>query len=177
MKRQNGMTLLESMLALTILVIIAVAFVKLLAPNIGFFKKAEGRLQGNSEARKTMETVRRLLGNGKASTVSILTPTNTAPPNSQISFESLDGFSYVISWVAPNSVQVQRTPTPPAAGTTVTNIIANNVTGLMFTLDFRDPAVINVSLQVDIPLDQSGTGTSVYTILQPNQSIRMAASQ
>ncbi len=175
MKRQNGMTLLESLLALTILVVIAAAFVKLLAPNIGFFKRAEGRLQATSEARKSLDTFRHLLSNGKASTVSISTPNNSSPPNSQISFDSLDGYSYIISWVTPNSVQVQRTPT--AGGTTVTNIIANNVTGLMFTLDFRDPAIIDVSLQVDMPLDQSGNSTSVYTILQPNQSIRMAASQ
>jgi type II secretory pathway pseudopilin PulG len=174
--RKSGFTIIETMLGMAILVIIAIAMVKLLKPNIAFFQRFEARQQANFDARKCLDTIRRLLSNGKSSTVVITTPTN-GPPNSWIGFQGVDGSSSTIRWSnsPPNTVHVLHSVKGDTNYTDT--VVATNVSGLMFTLDFRDPNIINVALQLDMPLDRSGQATSVYTLLQPNQSIRMVTSQ
>ena|SRR5258708_26663181 len=179
MNRKTGQTLIEIMVTLVILSLIAAAFMKLIGPHLDFFKRAQIRQQANGDARKCMETISRFLTNAKASSVVIKTPPLASPPpNSEIDFTAMDNSStYVIKWSTspPNSVHVLRT----ASGSTipVDTIIGNNVTGLMFTGDFRDPTIVNVSLQIDVVLDNSNQDSSIYTILQTNQVVRMAYSQ
>ena len=61
---------------------------------------------------------------------------------------------------------------------TATTILAHHVTSVMFTGDSSDLSIINVSLRLDVPLDNSGApNTPAVTLIFPTQSIRMVSTQ
>jgi len=176
LRRKSGITLVELLIAVAFVGLLALAVVRLLQPTLVYFKHTQSRQQAMLQARACLETLQRLLSNGKASTMTISTPSGTPTvQNSRAQFLTTDNSSYIITWSSSpmNSVQVFQTPQGQA--TAINTILARNVTGLAFGWDMRDPAIITINLQMTIPLDSSGSSTSVLTLQLPPQTVRMIA--
>jgi len=54
--------------------------------------------------------------------------------------------------------------------------LASNVTGLNFTGDSRDQAIVYLSLSMSEPWDNSGDPTHVYNVLLPDQEVHLAST-
>ena len=168
----QGYTLIEIMLVLALGAVVLFAVVKLVTPTATFFRKIHAHQQAFFEMNKCLNTIRRVLSKGQPGTVVISTASG-APPNSSIAFTTLEDGSLTasctIQWSIspPNSVHLLRTL---ASNPPTDSVIAQNITGLSFATDFRDSAVIGVSIQVDEPIDGAG---NVYTLMQPNETVRL----
>jgi hypothetical protein len=57
------------------------------------------------------------------------------------------------------------------------SILARDVGSITFSGDFRDFSIVDVSLRIDAPLDQSGNPNMVTTRILPTQSVRMISAQ
>jgi prepilin-type N-terminal cleavage/methylation domain-containing protein len=174
--REKGFTLIEMLLTVAVLGVVILAGVQLISPMFKFFQRSHARQQANLEVRVCLETINRVLSNGRASTMVIATPSTT--PTVQLSsatFQSMDGSTYTIMWSASpmNTVHLQKTP---PGGSTTDTVLATNVTGLNFGFDVQDPGILHVSLTMTVPLDSSGTPDSFATILIPPLTVRMNAS-
>ena len=176
LRRENGLTMLELLLVAAILGTVTLAAVRLVVPMITFIRRAPARQSAQMQMRACMETMERVLSNGKAGTLVIATPPTT--PTIQFSsatFQSQDGSGYTIYWSPSpvNSVHLQRTP---PGGTPSDTVLATNITALVFGVAGNDPGLITVTLQMTVPLDSSGSPGSFFTILLPTQTIRMISS-
>lgn len=168
---------MEIILVVALLSIIFMAGIKLWPGTTKFLLRSQSRQQANIQARICIETLERVLANGKSSSLQILTPATTpVMPSSQIIFQSVDGSTYTVTWsTSPtNSVHILRQVLGSA--TTVDTILATRVTSLVFAIDYRDPSSLSVTLQMSVPVDSSGAPDSYFTILLPNEYIRMNAS-
>jgi prepilin-type N-terminal cleavage/methylation domain-containing protein len=172
-KNKSGFTLVEFLIAVAMLAgvfLVVAAFIK---PVSQYFLQSRARSELNSDARTTLDTITRSLRSGRAGSVSIQTETG-APPNSRIDFETNDGASVTVRWISPNQVEFSR---QPRGGTRTTSVIARNVTGLLFTVDYRDPSVVGVTLRLDRPYDASGRADRLYSIVLPTQEVRLIGAQ
>src|ERR1019366_5814531 len=99
-----------------------------------------------------METIERVLSNGKADTLVIATPDTTpAVQFSSATFQSKDGSMYTLCWFnsPENSIHLQRTP---PGGTTSDIVLATHITTLVFGISANDPGIVSVTLQMTVPL-------------------------
>jgi len=176
MKNHSGFSLLEMLLVAALIGLVILAATQLLFPVINFFQRGRAQQKATLEARTCIETIERVLSNGRASTVVISTPPTTpAMPSGQIQFLGVDTSTYTISWsTSPmNTVHLQKTS---AAGVTNDTVLATHVTQLSFCWNPNDPGILNVTLQMTVPFDSSGSPGSFLTIYLPGQTLRMVTS-
>jgi prepilin-type N-terminal cleavage/methylation domain-containing protein len=174
---KKGFTLLEILLTASIIGAIVLAITHLGFPLIKFFQQSRSRQQANTEARICLETMERVLSNGKASTL-VISNSPTIPPmqSGRAQFQTMEGSSYTITWSSgpANSVHLLRTP---LGGTVaVDTMLATHVTELSFLWDMSDPAILTVTLQMTVPLDSSGSPDSFLTIMLPPLTTRLIGS-
>src|SRR5262249_11921712 len=145
--KSHGFTLLEAILATALTAAALLVIVKMVSPVTRFFRASQGRQMANFEARTCMDTIQRVMSNGRISTLAITTP-STVPlmPFSEAQFNTVDGSSYTIMWsTAPmNSVHLERVN---SAGSFTDTILSAHATALNFTLDLDDPAKVFITLQ------------------------------
>jgi prepilin-type N-terminal cleavage/methylation domain-containing protein len=170
---RRGFSLVEAILAVTILAIISITLARFMGPTTQFFKRFQVRYQLTSEGRTCVDTIARLLAKAKPETLIISTPPGS-PPNSQIQFDMVPPSAtsvsnYTISWSG-------REVLMNVAGGIQGRRLASNVIGLIFTGDSRDPAMLRVTLQMEAPWDQSGQPDRVYSLLLSNQVLRVGGS-
>jgi Tfp pilus assembly protein PilW len=170
----SGFTLIEFLITVGLMGLVIFTVSKFTPFVLQYFHQSQAKTTLNDEARVTLDTIIRLLRNGLASSVVIDTPTAASPPNSRIAFRTTDGAAQVIEWVAPKQVEVRRTP---AGGAETTSVIGRNVTGLLFTMDYRDPSIIQVTLRLDVAYDQSSRKDRVFSVVLPSQQVRMVGVQ
>jgi hypothetical protein len=170
----SGFSLIELMLVAWILVLIFLGIVHFFSGQIPFWSRIKTRQQVMVDSRICMDTIIQMLRNGKAQTLVISSPGNPPVPNSQIDFSLQSplpsgAVQYRIALV---NGTVLATELPAQAS----KKLASNVTGLMFTGDSRDPGVVSVTLQMDVPYDTTNDPTHVSSILLSNQIARMVES-
>jgi prepilin-type N-terminal cleavage/methylation domain-containing protein len=173
---EKGFTLLEIIVGVAIFGMIILMVGKLMSPLTQYFQRNRARQQANLQMRICLETIERMMSNGRANTC-ILSAPPAVPTLSQAKFKSIDGFTYTIFYsTSPlNSVHLQRTK--GAIGDPIyDSVLATNVSALIFGWDSRDPALINVTISLRVPLDSSGRADNSVTILMPPQIIRMVGS-
>jgi Tfp pilus assembly protein PilE len=172
-KGRAGLTLIEMVLAGVILAMVALAIANFFPGFLNLPRRLMARHQANTAARICMSTIVQALRQGEANSIQISTPAG-APPNSTISFWTVNHSTYTIAWSAtpvPNSVNM--TINKPG-GITQVMTLAQNVVTLSFTLDYRDPSLISVSLQVSIPTDSTGNFASQQTpIFLPSETVQL----
>ena len=177
-EREKGFYLTEVLLVAALTGLIFLAIVRLLSPTLRFFQGSQARQQANMQARVCLETIQRVMSNGKASSLVVSTPP-TIPPvgSSQARFYAVDGSTYTITWsTAPmNTVHLQKWTTPSGSAR-IDTVLATHVTGLHFTFDTHDPGIVQVTLEIKVPLDATGLPGHFYTISLPNQTVLMVAS-
>ena len=169
----SGLSLMESLLVAAMSAIVILVIVRITSQSMAFFRRYHVRQQVSVESRICMDTIARLLHNGKPSTLIISTPAiPNAPPGSRIDFKDADDQSYTVSWTSspPNSVFYQVAPDGMPASDPKT--LASHVTGLMFWEDTDNMAVVHVTLRIDAPLDEAGTTS--YARILPDQIMTMA---
>ena len=176
-RRTRGFTLAEGLLVGVVVSMLLLVMVKISSRMFTFIARSQTRQKANMEARRCLETIERMMSNGRASTLMISTPaTSPMVPNSRVQFTAMDGSFYTILWsTAPmNTVHIRRTPAGSAA--TTDTLLATHVNVLVFLADLTDPAIVTVSLQMTVPLDTSNPPKSVYTIPLFNRTLRMISS-
>ncbi|OGR89099.1 MAG: hypothetical protein A2992_01240 [Elusimicrobia bacterium RIFCSPLOWO2_01_FULL_59_12] len=173
---RRGLTLVEMLLTAAIVAVVAAAFALMLPSNITFLQRTRVRQQVLVQSRQCMEAIQQAMRNGMARTLVISTP-NATPivPNSRVDFAfksplASGATSYAI-YVAEKTVYAQEF----APGVTrAPKALASNVTGLMFTGDYRDPSNVSVTLRIDAPWDSTNMPGRVSSLIIPNQLVRMA---
>jgi type II secretory pathway pseudopilin PulG len=184
----KGFTIIESTVALAIAVFVIMMLYGYIKAIPLFFRRIQVQQQTMSEARTAADTMNRLLRSALPNTVAICScnqrlcgdplciPATSIPPNSQIDFSTKDGHQRWLIWGSDHILYAgdnSMNGTPPN-----TTKLAQNVASVMFTGDYRDLSVINVSLRFDVPLDSSGAPNApTMTIFLPTQSIRMVSAQ
>jgi len=166
LKSCSGLTMTELVISSLLVGIVALFIATNLKWMPALFQQITTRGQINSDARTCSDTIVRLLKSARPETVVIDTPV-AGPPGHHISFTSTSNKSYVISWRADpfNTVALQE-------GNLTPRQLAANVAGLSFTQDFRDPALITMSLLMEATLIQNGK--RLYISATPvNQTIRV----
>jgi len=177
MKRRGGFTLIEMVLTTALLSLLVLAVARLGFPTFKFMQRSQARQEAQAQARICLETVERVMSNGRASTVTISNSPTTPPMQSgQIQFQSVDESSYTITWstAPPNSVHLQHTP--QGSSSTTDTVLATSVTGFSFGWNPVDPSIINVNFVMSVPLDSSGSPDSILTFILPPQTIQMNGS-
>jgi prepilin-type N-terminal cleavage/methylation domain-containing protein len=176
MNRRRGFSLIELMFSVAILGLVFLAASHMNAPVLSFFQNSQSRQKANSEARACLYMISTAMKGGLANSVHISTPV-TVPvvPNSRIDFflaaPLASGTTAYAFYLANRAVLVQEYP--GGAGVQLGKQLATNVSGLMFTGDYRDPSIVYVSLRIDAPLDSSGRADRVTTIQVADQEIHM----
>ncbi len=174
---RNGFTLVESMLATVAALVIMGGIARLTSSMIQFSGHSQVHQSADTEARICLDTIEQALANGQANTLAISTPATTPTvPNSQAQFSGLDGSSYTITWSATPLNTVHLLKTPAGGGTTTDSVLATHVNELVFSHDYRDPALVAVTFQMVVPLDSSGRSNNVYTIFRSLPNLRMIAA-
>jgi prepilin-type N-terminal cleavage/methylation domain-containing protein len=177
MKSQRGFSLIEILIVAALCGAVFLAFSNLVAPALKFLHRNQARQQLQTQARGCLDTMDRVISNGRAATVTISnSPTIPSLPAAQLQFQSVDNSSYTITFssVPINSVHLLHTP----FGSLVTTdtVLATNVSVLSFAWSPSDPSIMNVTLIMIVPMDSSGTPDSFYKIQLPAQTIRMVSS-
>ena len=173
-KNRRGHTLVEMIIAVTIMAAIIAGIVLLLGKNISLVKRSSVRQQIMLESRICMETILRALSNGKAGTLRISTPAiSPAIPNSIIQFDAQTPSGALIHHIIWLTGGTDAGTVLWREGAQANRVLAKNVTALMFTGDSRDPALVGVTLRIDAPWDASGDPSHVSTLILPNQVAQM----
>ena len=166
-KNRGGVTLVEMMVVIGILIIVLAGFSRLFTKNLSFFRRMEVRRQVMTDSRVTMDAIGQRLRTGLANTQVIDRMTPTSPPNSRIKFKSVAGIDCSI-YLENETLYIQD-------GTSAPKAVASHVTGLSFANpDTEDPAILSVSILIESPYDSSDDSTHVSTVNLPNQIFRMA---
>jgi prepilin-type N-terminal cleavage/methylation domain-containing protein len=177
--RIAGFSLIELMLVLAIICIVGLAIGRLFAGNFRWFQNTQARQVVMANSRVTMDAIGQQLRNGLAKSLVIKSSGGTSfVPNSRAEFtlhtplpSSANNYAIYLSSGTVYGEGFNGT-------TTVSKqVLATNVTALMFTLDSRSPAFVGVSLWIDAPYDQTGDPTHVSSILLPNQTVHLVESQ
>ena len=170
-RRSSGMTILETTFVAAIAAIIILALVRFVSRTMPVFRRLSVRQQVLLDSRTCIDSIVQMLNAGTAKSLAISTPSGTAVvPNSRVDFALetplTSGTTAYAIYLDNNTVYRQdfalngpREPRP----------LATHVSGLMFTGDSRDPAIVTVTLRMDAPWDASGDPTHVTTLLVPNQ--------
>lgn len=170
---REGFTLTEMALCAAVISLVVVGLVRLTASFSRFLSQSQIRHQATLKSRICLENIQRVFNNGKASTLQISTPPITpTSPNSRAQFSTADGTTYVITLSSTPANSVHLTTIEPG-GLTQDKVLATDVNLLIFAVDYRDPALVNVNLQIAIPRITGGTMPSAYTFFYPNLRIHM----
>jgi type II secretory pathway pseudopilin PulG len=179
LQNRRGITLVEIVITAAIgafiLSLIAVIFTK----QTTFLSKHRVRQNVMRDSRVCMDTILQLLRSGKAKTLVISTPASaTIVPYSRVDFVlnaplSSGTTSYAIYLENGTVFALEYHPTSPRSPTP----LATNVTGLNFTSDSKDPALISVSLRMDARQDNSPDPNRTTSITLDNQLVRMSEVQ
>jgi prepilin-type N-terminal cleavage/methylation domain-containing protein len=168
----QGMTLTELMIVAAMSALVILALAKIGGQITGFFRHTRVRQQVQSQARDTMSLIQQTLQKAKPATIVIDTP-NTLPvvPNSRIQFELQNpmpsGATTFSFYLSDNVLYAKE-------GLQSTRVVANNVTGLMFSGDSRDPYLIKVSLRIEAPWDPAHDDAAhVSSIILPEQAVHI----
>jgi len=166
LRNRKGLSLVEILIAVAISALVLGTMARFMPQKIKNLRYIRERAQANIEARIVMDTLLQTLRKGQPQTLDIDTPAG-GPPNSRARFVGTDGQTYLLGWdfSKQGTVILQIGAMEPKT-------LARNVTGITFAGDSRDPAIVTVSLRLDIPLDARNTAT----IFLPNQTVRMAVT-
>ena len=185
----RGVTLTELLVVAAILSVFAVGFTRIFSKSIANMQRIRVRQKVMVDSRTCMDAITQIMHNGKANSLVISTsPADPWPypmadgtkipiiPNSRVDFNLQSPLSsgttaYAI-FVAGHVAYAQEYK--PPNGIQAPRVLATNVTSLMFTGSAKDPAIVNVSLRVDAPWDNSHDPTHVSTIILPNQVVHMS---
>lgn len=180
----RGVTLLEIMVVVAILVVVGGGIALLFTNSLDFFQRIRVRQKSMSEARQCVETIETIMRSGDSRTLLITTPTSGTPivPNSRVDFEFKTPLvsgttAYSIYLSAAVVYAMEFNPSKPNLAP---RRLATNVSGLSFTNDSQDPSVLNVSLRIDAPYDPSRsvrTPSRMFTFILPNHTVRMLESR
>ena len=178
---RHGITLTEILISSFIALIVIGALIRLATHTLPFYKRTMVRQEIMSEARTSIGIISQFLRQGKAGTLIIQTP-NVMPivPNSQVDFDfqipmpsgatkgriGLDNGRLYTQERALNGDPTKHQDA---------RYVASGVTGLMFTGDYRDPALVSVSINIVKALDANTREhpDRVATIMLTNQTVRM----
>jgi len=173
-KNRQGQTLLELLIVAGIAGVVIAVVVILFTKNTTFFQRMQVRTQIMFESRACMDTILNRLRSGMARTLVINTPDATSPPNSQVVFDLQSplpsGATFYTIYLASGTVYAQE------GALQAPKALASNVTGLMFTGNFNDPAIVAVTLRIDAPYDTTNDPSHVSTLIIPNQVVHMVES-
>jgi len=176
---EQGVTLIEIMMVVAIVGLIAAAFALFLSKGLPFFHRNQVRQGLMLDSRRVMDTIVERLRNGKARTLIIQTDSTVTPvvPNSRADFVLQtplpSGATAYAIYQAGGKIYTLEYPPGNAA-----QAIASNVTGLIFSVpNSTDPGIVNVTLQMNVPYDQTGDPTHTSMILFPNQNIHMVETR
>lgn len=171
-KSEAGMSLIELILVAAMAGVIFTSLTILMTKSITFFKRMTVRQTTMQESRTCMERIEQALRNGKASSLTISTPAG-GPPNSRVDFvldrPLASGTTSYAFYLSNGKVM----STEYSASGTRTQVLANNATGLHFTGDSFDTAMVTVSIRIDAPWDSTGDPNRVSTLILPNRAVRM----
>jgi hypothetical protein len=167
--------MLELLLVALVAVILIAVIPKLFTNGLSFYRRTQARAQVILESRACMDTLLNRLRSGKSKTLVISTPASASSPNSMVVFDLLaplpSGATFYTFYLANGTVYAQegsqQAPKP----------LATHVTGLMFTGNSSDSAIIYVTLRIDAPFDASNDPAHVATFIIPNQVVHMVESQ
>jgi type II secretory pathway pseudopilin PulG len=178
----NGVTIIETMVVLAIMVTIGLALTLFFSHSAPIFQKMRVRQQVMMESRACMDAILERLRNGKARSLIISTPpiSTAVPypiPNSRVDFvfqtPLTDGATAYLIYFQNNTVYAQEfIPNHTMAP----KLLASNVSGLMFTGDSSDPGIVGVTLRIDRPLDASNDPSHVSTLILPNHIVHLVES-
>jgi Tfp pilus assembly protein PilE len=171
----RGVTLVEALITVVIFVVVILGFVMFFSRTIPFFHRTEVRQHLMQDARRCMENIVERVRNGKSRTLAV--SNSTSVPNSRIDFVLQQALpsgatAYAIYLEDKNVVAVEFPP-----GVASKRIWASNVTGLMFTGDSEDPAIVGITLRMDASWDNSNDPSHMSTIIIPNQVVHMVETQ
>src|ERR1017187_3960582 len=97
--RENGLTLMEMIMTAVIIGAVTYAAVRLGTSITNFVQRTPPRQHAQMEMNACMDTMDRVLSNGKSSTLNIATPPTTPTLQySSATFQSKDGATYTIYW-------------------------------------------------------------------------------
>jgi prepilin-type N-terminal cleavage/methylation domain-containing protein len=168
----RGVTLIEMIVVVAILAVVMGVFATLLGKNTALYKRMQVRQKVMLQSRVAMDVIQQRLRSGKARTLIITTPNSSNVPNSRVDF--------VLQTPLPSGatayaiyLQNEKVYTLEYPDGQNPRPIAENVTGLMFTGDAYDPAVVGITLRQDVPWDASNTAQHTSTIILPNQMVHM----
>ena len=183
---RRGYTLMEMMMAVALISIVALTVSKIFSVTMKYAHSTSQRQQIQSDADSAMNTIVHALQQAKGSSVVIcacqtFACTNTnfgrgactkdhpgttdtsilVPPNSRVDYTDIKGNSDAIYWT---NYQVYMQIGSAGAP----KLLANNVTGLMFSGDWQDPTHIGVTLRLDAGVSSSDK----QSVLLANQIVR-----
>jgi Tfp pilus assembly protein PilV len=170
-----GYTLIEAVIAAALLSVVIFGLVRFMSKVNPFLQRSLVRQTVGRESRIAMDLIRQYLRNARARTVRISAhDANSQYPNSQIDFafqtplpSGATAYQMYLSNGAIYGVEKN-----PSGGVQPAKVLASHVANLTFTGDTQDPSLVNVSIQVDVPVVTNGK-TDNSTIVLPNQTIRM----
>jgi len=172
-KHSRGFTLIEILLAITIMIGMIAMCVVLINKALRYFNGSRVRQQSSQQARAAVVTMQRVLADAIPYTVIIRTPAPSAqvpfpPPNSEVDFSTATtgGAAYTIQWATNTVHLIVNYPSPLNLTDTV---LIKDVSQLSFTTDVRDPSLLEINLRMDVPID----GQTTYTMLLNNQVTRL----
>lgn len=176
-------------MASVILIAVVLAAGQLLPETVKFFQRFRAQHQLTTESRTAMDTIAKALRQGRPSTVVICgtgpcrcdgsdsatcTPPAYTPPSSRMEFGLPGGAAtYAIYWSAA-AIHLRE-----VRGATVyePRKLADNATGFTFIADFRDPAVVLITMRLDKAVDAAqdalGNPRNVASVFVPNRVVRM----
>jgi hypothetical protein len=177
-RNSKGYTLVEMVLTAAVSGAVILGLVRFSATAGNYLNRSYVRHQVNIQGRVGLASIQNLLAKAKASTLSISTASGSPiVPNSQAQFSDEQGNQYTISWSndPKNTVNLQTVRASDSVTTNTT--LAKDVSLLIFNVDYRDPAIIQLSMEVSVPLRTMLTSTSTpYKFFVSNQLIRMIDS-
>jgi prepilin-type N-terminal cleavage/methylation domain-containing protein len=174
MRLPQGFTLIEFMIAVAITVMVATTFLHFLPEQIQFYRRMSVRQQVTHDSRACVETILQRLRNGKARTFNLSYPSGTNPRVDFVLATPLTSGATAYAIYQSNG-NVYGQEFPPAVTGTI-HLLASNVTSLQIATT-PDPGLINVSLLIEAPYDDTGDPTHVISVLLANQTANMVESQ
>lgn len=148
-KNRSGLTLVELMVASTIIAIIMVGISTFFTQGINFFRVSQAKLDVQRDARSALDNINRQLRQAKASTIVIDRKDTAQPPYSRIYFETIRG-KYVTFYQDVTSLYQLVGDTPTGGHK---NLLSDNLETISFTYpQTDDDTILHVSLcMVKVP--------------------------
>ena len=170
-----GFTLIEVLMSFAVLGFVILFVYKFGAPIFTFFQHSQARQTATNEARSCLNTIGTAMRAGLANSVNRSTANGVTAPNSRIDFAlpaplASGTTAYAFFLTPSRTVQMQEFKTSGS----ITKTLASNVTGLMFTGDYRDTSVFYVTLRIDAPFDSQGK--TFTTIDLEDQEVHMVVN-